>query len=133
MTKLQGSCLCGGVRYQINGPLTGALNCHCSMCRKAHGAAFRSRARVDARDFEFSQGEQLVKFYESSPGTHRGFCGICGAPIFSRFDDDKSYYGLPLGSLDSDPHIRPELHVYVSDKAPWHDITDRLPKYDEGV
>ncbi len=131
MTKLQGSCLCGGVRYQINGPLTGALNCHCAMCRKAHGAAFRSRARVLARDFGFLQGEALVKFYESSPGTHRGFCGVCGSPIFSKFDDDKSGYGLPLGGLDSDPGVKPELHVYVSNKAPWHDIADRLPKYDE--
>ncbi|WP_193090159.1 GFA family protein [Advenella sp. FME57] len=133
MTKLQGRCLCGGVRYQINGPLTGALNCHCSMCRKAHGSAFRSRARVKARDVQFLQGEELVKFYESSPGTHRGFCSICGSPIFSKFDDDKSCYGLPLGGLDADPGIKPELHVYVSDKAPWHDITDRLPKYDEGL
>ncbi|MGH8841924.1 MAG: GFA family protein [Advenella sp.] len=133
MSKLQGSCLCGGIRYQINGPLTGALNCHCSMCRKAHGAAFRSRASVEVRDFEFLQGEKLMRFYESSPGTHRGFCSSCGSPIFSKFDDDKSCYGLPLGGLDSDPGIKPELHVYVSDKAPWHDIADRLPKYSEGV
>jgi len=133
MTKLQGSCLCGGIRYQINGPLTGALNCHCSMCRKAHGAAFRSRARVQTRDFEFLQGEELMRFYESSPGTHRGFCGTCGSPIFSRFDDDQSCYGLPLGGLDSDPGIKPELHVYVIDKAPWHDIVDRLPKYNESI
>ena len=133
MSKLQGSCLCAGIRYQINGPLTGALNCHCSMCRKAHGAAFRSRARVEARDFEFLHGEELMRFYESSPGTHRGFCGNCGSPIFSKFDDDKSCYGLPLGGLDFDPGIKPELHVYVSDKAPWHDIADPLPKYNEGV
>src|SRR5690606_20182876 len=77
MGKIKGSCLCGGVRFQINGPLTGALNCHCSMCRKAHGAAFRSRARVEARDFELLAGEELIKFYESSPGNHRGFCGVC--------------------------------------------------------
>ena len=82
---------------------------------------------------EFLQGEKLMKFYESSPGTHRGFCGNCGSPIFSKFDDDKSCYGLPLGGLDSDPGIKPELHVYVSDKAPWHDIADRLPKFSEGV
>jgi hypothetical protein len=46
---LRGSCLCGGVRYEISGALSKALNCHCSMCRKAHGAAFRSRARVLSR------------------------------------------------------------------------------------
>jgi hypothetical protein len=100
---LRGSCLCGGVRYGITGPLSGALNCHCSMCRKAHGAAFRSRARIKATDFRWVQGEELVTYYESSPGNHRGFCRVCGSPLLSRFDADPSSYGLPLGALDDDP------------------------------
>jgi hypothetical protein len=70
---LHGSCLCGGIKYQINGQLSGPLNCHCSMCRKAQGSAFRSRAAVKSTEFEFVQGEELITFYESSPGNHRGF------------------------------------------------------------
>lgn len=131
MKKIAGSCLCGGVKYQINGTLSGALNCHCSMCRKAHGAAFRSRARVEAADFEFLEGGHLVKFYESSPGTHRGFCSNCGSPVLSRFDDDNTCYGLPLGALDTNPGVRPDRHVYVGEKAPWFDIADDLPQYTE--
>ena len=60
----RGSCLCGGVKYRITGKLAKALNCHCSMCRKAQGAAFRSRAAVRAADFEWVQGETLLTFYE---------------------------------------------------------------------
>ena len=126
---LRGSCLCGGVRYQIAGPLTGALNCHCSMCRKAHGAAVRSRARVAAADFRWVQGEELVTYYESSPGNHWGFCRICGSPLLSRFDHDPSSYGLPLGALDDDPGIKPRLHVFVAFKAPWFEIGDELPRF----
>jgi hypothetical protein len=63
---LHGSCLCRGIRYEIDGELADALNCHCSMCRKAHGAAFRSRARVRAADFRLVGGEELMTFYESS-------------------------------------------------------------------
>ena len=100
---LRGSCLCGGVRYEISGPLRGVLNCHCSMCRKAHGAAFRTRASVNAADFRWVLGEELVTYYESSPGNHRGFCRVCGSPLLSRFDFDPSAYGLPLGALDDDP------------------------------
>ncbi len=133
MKKIAGSCLCGGVKYEITGTLSGALNCHCSMCRKAHGAAFRSRARVEVADFEFVKGSHLVKFYESSPGTHRGFCSHCGSPVLSRFDNDSSCYGLPLGSLDTDPGIRPERHVFVGAKAPWFDIADDLPQYTGAV
>jgi hypothetical protein len=126
---LHGSCLCGGVRYEINGELRAALNCHCSMCRKAHGAAFRSRARVRAADFKWVAGEELLSWYESSPGNHRGFCRICGSALLSRFDHDPKYHGLPLGALDDDPGIKPGLHIHVGSKAPWFDITDVLPQY----
>ena len=128
---MHGSCLCGGVRYEINGLLSGALNCHCSMCRKAHGAAFRSRARVKAADFRWTQGEELVTWYESSAGNHRGFCSVCGSPLLSRFDHDPDWYGLPLGALDDDPGVKPKRHVFVAHKAPWFDITDGLPQHPE--
>jgi len=128
---LRGSCLCGGVRYEISGPVSYPLNCHCSMCRKAHGAAFRSRARVKADDFRWTQGAELVTYYESSPGNHRGFCRMCGSPLLSRFDNDPRSYGVPLGALDDDPGIKPGFHVFVASKAPWYDITDELPQFAE--
>ena len=128
---LRGSCLCGGVRYEISGALSYALNCHCSMCRKAHGAAFRSRARVKADDFRWTQGAEQVTYYESSPGNHRGFCSVCGSPLLSRFDHDARFYGLPLGALDDDPGLKPGFHVFVAHKAPWYDITDELPQFAE--
>jgi hypothetical protein len=74
MTLIHGSCLCGGIKFEITGPLMAPLNCHCSQCRKQHGAAFRSRVRVQAKDFRWLQGEHLVKFYESPRGSQRGFC-----------------------------------------------------------
>jgi hypothetical protein len=101
------------------------------MCRKAQGAAFRTRASAVAIEFEWVQGENLVTFYESSPGNHRGFCRICGSPIVTKFDD-ASYYGVPLGALDDDPGVRPELHVHVASKAPWFTITDDLPQFAAG-
>ena len=128
---LRGSCLCGGVRYEITGRLSGALNCHCSTCRKAHGAAFRSRASVRAADFRWVQGEELVTYCESSKGNHRGFCRVCGTPLLSRFDHEPAFYGLPLGPLDDDPGVKPKLHVFVAYKAPWFDITDDLPQFPE--
>jgi hypothetical protein len=127
---LRGSCLCGHVTFEIDGQVSSALNCHCSMCRKAQGAAFRSRARVNAHEFRFTSGEELVTWYESSQGTHRGFCRQCGSPILSRFDHSPRYFGLPLGTLDDDPGIRPGFHVFVASKAPWHVITDDLPQFD---
>ena len=99
------------------------------MCRKAQGSAFRSRAAVKSAEFEFVQGEDLITFYESSPGNHRGFCRVCGSPILSKYDNRPNNYGLPLGALDDDPGIQPKLHVYVANKAPWYTITDDLPRH----
>jgi len=117
------------VAYEIDGPLFHALNCHCTMCRKAHGAAFRTRATVLARDFRWARGEEHITWYSSSPGHYRGFCGACGTPLLTRFDQTPSVYGLPLGPLDDDPGIKPDRHVHVADKAPWFDISDALPQY----
>jgi hypothetical protein len=128
---IRGSCLCGGVKYRLNGKLSRAMNCHCTMCRKAQGSAFRSRASVDATAFEWLEGDDLVTFYESSPGQYRGFCRVCGSPVVTKFRD-APYYGVPLGPLDDDPGVRPELHVHVATKAPWFTITDDLPQFAAG-
>ena len=104
MANVRGSCLCGGVKFEIIGPLKRVLNCHCSKCRKQHGAAFRSRARVRIEDFKWLQGEELVRFYQSSPGFYRGFCGACGSPIINKSSHPE--FGVPLGILDDDPNVR---------------------------
>ena len=138
MQVLHGSCLCGGVKFAISGPVSHLLNCHCTKCRKQHGAAFRSRARVRVEDFRWLQGEELVSYYESSPGFHRGFCSRCGSPIVTRPAPNYARaairgtdLGVPLGILDGDPGVRPERHIFVGSKAPWFEITDDLPRHDE--
>ena len=126
---LRGSCLCGGIRYEISGQLESPLNCHCSMCRKATGAAFRSRAGVRTAAFRWVAGESLLSKYESSPGDVRTFCRVCGSTLVTLFPANPEVLGLALGTLDDDPGVKPRFHVYVGSKAPWHDITDDLPQF----
>ena len=127
----KGSCLCGGIRYEIHGKLSGVLNCHCSMCRKAHGAAFRTRASVRVADFRWLSGEELLTHYASSPGEQRTFCRVCGSNLVTKFEKHKEWYGFPLGTLDTDPGVKPACHVFVGSKAPWFEITDNLPQHEE--
>lgn len=127
----RGSCLCQRVQYRIHGPMIDVLNCHCSMCRKLHAAAFRTRAKVASKDWEWVSGESLVKYYESSPGEHKGFCSECGSSLLTRFDQHPEVVGFPLGTLDTDPGVRAARHVFVGSKAPWFDITDPLPQHEE--
>ena len=128
---MRGSCLCGGVRYEIVGPIGAAVYCHCSMCRKAHGSAFRARVSVPKTSFRFVQGEELLTSYRSSADTIRRFCRICGSPIVNSWDPEPDSYGLALGSLEDDPGVRATCHVFVGSKAPWYEIADSLPQYQE--
>ena len=127
----RGSCLCRRVTYEITGELTDVLNCHCSMCRKLHAAAFRTRARVATKDWKTLTGEEFIKFYESSPGERKGFCSECGSSLFTKFDARPDVIGFPLGTLDTDPGVKATRHIFVGSKAPWFDITDALPQHDK--
>ena len=127
---LHGSCLCQGVIFEIHGTVIDLLYCHCQMCRKVHGSAFRARGKVRSSELHWIKGENLVRYFESSPGTHRGFCSVCGSNLISKFDEKPSVLGLSLGVLDDDPVNRPICHVFVASKAPWHDLKDTLPEFD---
>jgi hypothetical protein len=128
---LRGGCLCGAIQYEIVGPIGKALYCHCSMCRKFPGTAFRARLSVPKSSFRFVQGEDLLTSYRSSADTIKRFCRICGSPIVNSWDPEPDSYGLAMGSLDDDPgvRVRPLCHIFVGSKAPWYEITDSLPQY----
>lgn len=127
---LRASCLCQGIALEIDGEVRDLLFCHCSICRKVHGTAFRARGRVRTADLRWVRGEELARFYESSPGEQRGFCSVCGSNLFTRFAARPQEVGLSLGILDDDPGNRPICHVFVGSKAPWYEITDDLPQHD---
>lgn len=127
---LEGSCLCGSVRYEIQGELGPSVHCHCVQCRKASGASVTTNASVAASDFRFVQGEALVGEFESSPGNIRCFCTKCGSPLIKRIAADPSKLRFRLGTLDSDPKTRPAAHIFLRSKAPWTVITDDLPQHD---
>ncbi|MGH7874565.1 MAG: GFA family protein [Candidatus Binatia bacterium] len=125
---LKGSCLCGGVQYEIDGELGAVTNCHCSLCRKMSGSAFASGATIPATSFRFIAGTELLKEWQSSPGNHRVFCGRCGSPILKRKDKDVEHVRFRPGTLDSDPGVKISKHMHVSSKAPWVEIKDGLPQ-----
>ena len=98
--KLTGKCLCGAIEYQINGALGPIVNCHCSMCRRWHGAAFRTRCTIESKNFKWTKGEEHLSKYHSSKAVVKTFCKICGSNLISLYDDRPDYIGLPIGGLD---------------------------------
>jgi hypothetical protein len=128
---LEGSCLCGGVKYEAQGPLTAMARCHCTQCRKASGAEFATNANVAAEHFRIVAGEELLARFESSPGKVRVFCGRCGSPLFKRDESRPGLVRLRLGSLDSDIDERPLAHIFVGEKPSWSEITDSVPQFEK--
>ena len=126
---LHGSCLCAGVCYEITGGVEGISHCHCSMCRKAHGAAFGTYATVRWAAFAWTSGEELVARYRSSESITRSFCKRCGANL-QFIPDDRPGFGLAIGTLDDDPVQKPIEQIWTADKAPWWDLQDEPPCYD---
>ncbi len=128
---IRGSCLCGGVRFEAaKVPLI--VLCHCSMCRKANGAAFDAGAVVPSENFKLVNGADLVESYQSSPDTRRAFCRVCGSRVPSQTADGRFYF-TPAGLFDDDPGVKPALHMFVGSKAPWWDINDSLPQFEGWV
>jgi hypothetical protein len=126
---IAGSCLCGQVRYELEGSPQFINHCHCSMCRKAHGAAFGSFLHADGRGFRWTSGASLVQRFESSAGSFRAFCQVCGSNL-PVLEDDDTHVIIPAGTLDDDPGIGSIVHIHVASKAPWYEITDSLPRFD---
>src|SRR5262245_43675328 len=127
--RLRGRCECGTVRYRVADGFLYALNCHCSRCRAATGAAFKPLAGIEREKLELTGGaDRLLVHGDDDANDTR--CADCGSLLFSVVRDG-AYVHVALGSLVDEPGIRPTKHIFVGSKAPWFEITDDLPRYDE--
>ncbi len=124
-----GGCLCGAVRYEVDGPMAPIQLCHCRQCRKAQGGPFGANIPVAAADFRLIGGADALRDYRASPGKRRVFCGRCGSPIFSQRDGTPEVLRLRAGSLDDAEGLSVGLHAQTASAAAWWPIDDELPSY----
>lgn len=124
-----GSCLCGGIQFDIDGELAPIQVCHCQQCRKAQGGPFATNIPVLARHFHLRSGAEFLQEYESSAGKKRVFCKRCGSPIFSRRDELPEMLRIRAGIINGELKIKPVVHAYMAHKADWWDVRDDLPTF----
>jgi hypothetical protein len=126
---LAGRCECGSVRYTVADEFLYAMNCHCSRCRAATGSAFKAFAGIEREKLVITDGaDGLLVVGDDELNDTR--CGACGSLLFSVVRDG-AYVHVALGSLVDAPSIRPSRHIFVGSKAPWFEITDDLPQFEE--
>ena len=131
MKKTKGSCLCGKVRYEINGSLGVFQYCHCSRCRKFTGSAHAANIIVAPDQFKWLAGEELLGRYEVPEARHfaTSFCKHCGSSLPWLATSGKAVV-IPAGTLDGDPEIKPYQNIFYGSRADWYQEASGLIKYD---
>jgi len=131
---LIGSCLCGAIRYQVemDDNVDTVVFCHCKRCRKWSGSAFTSVIAINASDFHFLAGQHKIKNF-SINGVNRYFCNECGSNLFTSRDNDKAFYRLRIGTLDTPIYPKQKIHIYTGSKANWDIICDGGSEFSENI
>jgi hypothetical protein len=126
----KGACLCGVVQFETSAALEAIDHCHCSRCRRSHGAAFATYGRVAKEHYQVTSGASHLRAFQSSEAVRRSFCDQCGSSLLFEHTALPDYKFIPVGALDDDPGSRPTAHIFAGSKASWYEITDALPQHD---
>lgn len=125
----QGSCLCGGVRFRISGELERFFLCHCTRCRKDSGSAHGANLFSSKASIEWLSGQDTVRTFNLAQTRHtRSFCTNCGSAVPCATD---GMLVIPAGSLDGDPEILPNAHIFFASRASWDTDLAGVPSFDE--
>jgi hypothetical protein len=128
---LAGECFCRAVRYEVEDAFAYSLICHCSNCRRTTGSAFKPFAGIAREKLSVVRGGDALLIYGGDKA-HDAHCRGCGSLLYSLVRDG-AYVHVAMGTLVDAPSIRPSAHIFVGSKAPWHEISDDLPRYREHV
>ncbi len=129
MTMITGACFCKAIQYRIKTGISMAVNCHCTQCRRAGGAAFSSHVVVRERRFEIISGEESLSLFHLGESVTKHFCSHCGTPIFNR---NKRYPGqcmVSLGSLDDPTMVTPSANIHCDSQLEWVFLDEQVQNF----
>jgi hypothetical protein len=131
MPALQGTCLCGGVRFEVPETPTEIRLCHCASCKKLSGGVGTANARVPSESIRILAGDDVLRTYQPDEGSSKTFCSRCGSNMFGGGWPEAPEVSVRLSALDTPFDRKPEAHNYVRSVAPWETLPDDgLERYD---
>jgi len=128
---LGGGCLCGGIRYRIEGECRDIIACHCDNCRRTHGH-FAAYTAVSQSQLTLLAADSLQWYHDESPDTRRGFCNRCGASLFWKSREDSDRVSVAAGSLDDSGRLKLVGHIFMAEAGSYYRIDDGLPRFEFG-
>jgi len=126
---IEGSCLCGGIKYAVELIEDKIFNCHCQFCRKAHGADYVTMALARGSTLTITDEDNLFKEHLNDVGGYRAFCSNCGTRLMSYAPDKNVYLSVTLSTVDSPVDLKPVAHVNTESRARWCTPYDGIPSF----
>ncbi len=131
MAGLRGSCLCGGVKFEVTQPFERVSACHCTSCKKISGGVGTVSGRVASQAITILEGRHLLRSFHPDEGSAKTFCSVCGSNLFGAGWPESAAASVRLSALDSPFYRKPERHIFVRSVAPWETLPDDgAPHYD---
>ena len=131
MAELEGSCLCGGVRFEVTEPFEAVVHCHCTNCKKLSGGTGTVNGRVRSEAIRVLAGAELLRTFQPAEGTAKTFCSACGSNLFGAGWPESERASVRLTTLDKPFDRRPQAHVYARSVAPWETLPeDGVPRFE---
>jgi hypothetical protein len=128
---MQGSCQCGGVRFEVAGQFESLSFCHCATCKKISGGVGTANGRARTEDITVLEGRDLIQTFQPHEGSAKSFCRVCGSNLFGGGWPDSDRASVRLSAIDSGLEQKPEDHIFVRSVATWETLPDDgLPRYE---
>lgn len=132
MARLEGSCHCGAVRFEVTEDFSAVRICHCTTCKKLSGGAGTTNGRARTETIRVLAGEELIRTYQPDEGSSKSFCSQCGSNLFGGGWPESESSSVRISAIDSPFDRKPEAHTYVRSVAPWENFPDDgLERFDE--
>ena len=130
LTNVEGSCLCGEIVYEVDIDADRILNCHCTRCQKAHGAAFATVAFAKGETLKFLKGESVLQEFKTGSGS-RAFCSLCGSRLMAFTEDKSRYLGIVLACVDGSDDLKAAANICIETKPAWSALDSSMPSFEE--
>jgi hypothetical protein len=121
---MQGSCQCGGVRFEVVGDFVSMAFCHCATCKKISGGVGTANGRVRTENVRLLAGEDIVRTYQPDEGSAKTFCSVCGSNLFGNGWPESEFTSVRLSAIETPLERRPDAHMYVRSLATWETLPD---------